>query len=358
MKDFIVPLIVSCSLLLTGCGSTPQTFIDYESKFNKVHSGLSQLKAQGFHIHFSRYQPEDRQGNYRGHAFGGFSLSFNEGDKNYTRDLINLELLDMPLTFCHTVWGNSDRLVCGSNSRGISDLQVFLNYLAKHLEVDSYKFLNVYRALDKIDANLAKLSETDRKKWLSALVEQNPSSYTFQYLLKVLDDQADKNTEQMLSYIADNEVRKKQLELKRKKDAEIAKQKKLERTRAHVARLEEQRRKERAREIGLAKAKELINDPNMIGHKFCRDGELKYIGLVNRFGRPDWGNIGESGQMQATLEGLSPDRTKAKMRSIGYAIHSGTLEYKSDTTPSLDGLSFASGQVFWDDKKYWYSCPN
>ena len=175
------------------------------------------------------------------------------------------------------------------------------------------------------------------------------------------------DSSQFLNLVSDNEKRKKELALRKeqedkkkklKREQEDRKKKlKLEKEMKALSKRHERERKQRImREQGLAKAKQLINDPNMIGHKFCRDGQLKYIGLVNYVGRANWGSLTEKGQMQATLEGLSPDKKMAKLRSIGYAI-SGTLQYKNDTTPSLDGLSIPSGQVFWDKKSHWYSCP-
>ena len=233
----------------------------------------------------------------------------------------------------------------------IADLQAFRNYLSKNIPL--YRFERVYFLLNKIDVNLANLDEENKKEWLEAFIEMNPKSYGWYELTQILKAHADRESDEYLQFISENQNRKKKIVQKKEKARLKQQQKEQER----LANLQYQREQEARKQQGIARAKKLINDPNMVGHKFCRDGELQYIGLVSYVGSPAWGSISEKGQMQATLEGLSPDKKMAKLRAIGYAI-SGTLQYKNDTTPSLEGLSIPSGQVFWDNKSNWYSCPN
>jgi hypothetical protein len=337
-------VVFSVSIILSGCNATPETFSEIERGLNEGHSGLTNLKNQNFHINFKRYQVKDRQGNYS-HKFGDFRFSFTPGNTNTSRDLINLNLLDMPMYYCYPFDG------CNYFPAEIADLQVFRNYLSSNIPL--YRFERVYYLLNKIDANLAKLDETNKKKWLEAFISMNPKSYGWGELTQILKTHADRESAEYLQFIAEDDNRKKKIEQNKEKARLKKKQERTE----YLLRLSEQRAKEEKKRQGISRAKKLINDPNMIGHKFCRDGELQYIGLVNYVGSAKWGSLTEQGQMQATLEGLSPDKKMAKLRAIGYAT-SGTLQYKNDTTPSLDGLSIPSGQVFWDNKNHWYSCPN
>lgn len=351
-------VVFSVSIILSGCNATPETFSEFENNFNKNHSGLEQLRSEGFHINFKRmshyrggthFQPKK----YVGSSFVDFRFSFQNGYQKTTRDLVNLKLLDMPLSSCHDGYFGSKELVCGDNPYEITNLELYRNNLSESLHRYENFFKAVYMYLDQIDSKLSTLNPDDKKRWLTALIEMNSGGHTRKELLSILKVHAEQDSSQFLNLVAENEKRKHKISLQAEKNRLEQQQKERER----LANLQYQREQEERKQQGIARAKKLINDPNMIGHKFCRDGELQYIGLVNYVGSAKWGSLTEKGQMQATLEGLSPDKKMAKLRAIGYAT-SGTLQYKNDTTPSLDGLSIPSGQVFWDNKNHWYSCPN
>lgn len=113
-------------------------------------------------------------------------------------------------------------------------------------------------------------------------------------------------------------------------------------------RLAKEKREREKREYSLA----VLRNPDSVGEKVCRDGSMKYIGQTYS----GWAEFERPGQLQAFIEGHSPDMNRVKLRISGHALSDGTLRYKSGTNPSLGGISVPLGTIVWESVNNWYPC--
>lgn len=349
--------------IISGCQSTatPTTFSNYEARLNANHSGLESLKSIGLHINFRRYQLVQTTYDPSGYTkptekkipkFGDFSFSERKFTGKHYNDLLNLSFLNMAMSNCASTRNNSDPLNCRVIEYTITDENAHRNYLAKMVKKDFNRFESAIKSLEKIDVSVGQLSSEERELWKNAVLDKFSKRMSFFSALVALESLGELSLSEHRGLISAY-FEKEQRTLEAKK---IKEKQKNERRLKAFERQKQRAKKEAERAAQVEAAKKLINDPTKIGHTFCKDGVIEYIGF-----RHHWGNQttvekqSTDGQMKATLEGLSPDKKMVRLRSQGYASKE-SFQYKSGTTPSLGSLSVPVGQIFWDNKSEWYYC--
>lgn len=178
---------------------------------------------------------------------------------------------------------------------------------------------------------------------LSVLNDTGKEKHLISY--KKLKDFEEQEYTAMKAFQA-NELRKTKLEQERKRiELDNA------RRQAQTARIEAEKN---ARNF----AKWEISNPDNIGRKICKFGDLKYSWSNGHvvFGKLHYENAIEFGQIIAFLEEYSPDGYRIKFRVLGWANEGGALKYQPMQPPLLGEFSTLAGGIYWDDVKDWSLC--
>lgn len=99
-----------------------------------------------------------------------------------------------------------------------------------------------------------------------------------------------------------------------------------------------------------------VTDLNNIGKQICKNGLVSYkFNGYNYLSRTSGvGTDEKPGQLQAFIEGLSPDKNMVQIRISGIAINDGSTEYIG--VPKMNNIHAQIGSVTWDRTSDWFPC--